>query len=82
MILRFLDPLAFPVGWIEDSHGPRRRLAPCGLLAILIPYPDFPKILSGCGKLLTGVLHLDTLIRDNFAAAPEVALILGQRIER
>ena len=69
------DPFPMPIGRVEQSHRPARRLAPSRRLARVVPHPHLPKALLLRAQRLACVADLDGLVCVDLTAVPQVALV-------
>ena len=76
------DPLGLPLVGGQQSHGPVGRRAPGRWMIVLIPYTNLPIALLARFQRFAGVCHEDRLVRGDFPAIPEVALVVCKPIGR
>ena len=76
------DPLRLHVLRLQQAHRPQGWLAARRRLAVGVPQTHLPTAAHPRFERLASVNHLRRLVGDDFAAIPEVALVVGQLFGR
>ena len=72
------NPFRLPVRVMQHAHRPSRGLAPAGNCSLRSPRAHLPENLLGRAQFLAGITHMQRFVREDFAAVPQIAVIVRE----